>query len=135
MSIVMGSDTTVTLPFESWALNEGRKIIFANNKMHKMLASHYMLGSYQTQASYAYTYEEMCAIMTSNLGPSDRERYLSLKHDQGLQRPTGDSKLDIALYIGLRALELSGTIFVGIAKVMAVLTVVPFIIHLLSKRK
>lgn len=135
VSIVMGSDTTVIPPFESWALNDGKKIVFANNKMHKLLASHYMLGSYQTQASYAYTYEEMCAIMTSNLGPSDRERYLALKAEQGLQKPVNGSRGEVALYIALRTLQLCGTVFIGVAKIVAILTVIPFIIHLLSKRK
>ena len=135
VSIVMGSDTQVIPPFESWALDTGKKIIFANNKMHKMLASHYMLGSYQTQASYAYTFEEMCAIMTSNLGPSDRERYLALRDDQGIQMPVGTGKWEMATYIGLRSLHVAGVIFVGIAKIVAVITILPILIHWMSKKK
>lgn len=135
VSIVIGSDTEITGPFQSWALNDGKKIVFANNKMHKLLASHYMLGSYQTQASYAYTYEEMCAIMKSNLGPSDMERYLILKHGQSIQKPVNGTRGEVALYIALRTLQLCGTVFIGVAKIVAVLTVIPFIIHLLSKRK
>lgn len=135
VSIVMGSDTQVIPPFESWALDTGKKIIFANNKMHKMLSSHYMLGSYQTQASYAYTYEEMCAIMKSNMGPSDRERYLILKHEQSIQKPVDGTRAEVALYIGLRTLQLCGTILVGVAKIMAVVTIVPFVIYMMSKRK
>lgn len=135
VSIVMGSDTAVKVPFESWALNDGKKILFANNKMHKMLASHYMLGSYQTEASYAYTYEEMCEIMRANLGPSDRERYLALKDEQKIVKPVDGTKAEVALYIVLRTLQLCGTILVGVGKVVAVVTLVPFIIHLISKRK
>lgn len=62
-------------PFESWALRDGKQIVFATTKMHKILHSNHFAGSYDQGALYAYTYDEMCAIITANIGPSDRERY------------------------------------------------------------
>jgi hypothetical protein len=67
--------TDVTTPFESWALRDGKQILFATSKMHKTLQSHHFAGSYEQGAMYAYTYQEMCAIISAHLGPSDRERY------------------------------------------------------------
>lgn len=72
---IVPEGTDITIPFESWALRDGKQILFATVKMHKVLQSHHFAGSYDQGAMYAYTYEEMCAIMNSNLGPSDRERY------------------------------------------------------------
>lgn len=72
---IVSEGTDITMPFESWALRDGKQIVFATIKMHKALQSHHFAGSYDQGAMYAYTYEEMCAIMNSHLGPSDRERY------------------------------------------------------------
>lgn len=69
------ADVEMHLPFESWALCTGKQIVFATIKMHKVLQSQHFAGSYEQGALYAYTYDEMCAIMSDNLGPSDRERY------------------------------------------------------------
>lgn len=72
----------MSMPFESWALNDGKRIMFATIKMHKILQNQHFAGSYEQGAMYAYTYEEMCAIITANIGPSDRERYEAfLKED------------------------------------------------------
>ena len=74
-------------PFESWALRDGKQIMFATIKMHKILQSNHFAGSYENGAMYAYTYDEMCAIITANIGPSDRERYeagLKEQSDQSL---------------------------------------------------
>lgn len=56
--------------------------MFVNNRMHKQLKSHYMTGSYQDAAAYAYSYAEMCDIIESFIGLNDRKVYEALLADQ-----------------------------------------------------
>lgn len=72
---ILSEGADVPTPFESWALREGKQILFATTKMHKVLHSHHFAGSYEQGAMYAYTYVELCAILTAHLGPSDKARY------------------------------------------------------------
>jgi hypothetical protein len=65
----------VATPFESWALRDGKQILFATTKMHKVLQSQHIAGAYDKGAIYAFTYEELCEVLTSHLGPSDKSRY------------------------------------------------------------
>jgi hypothetical protein len=78
---IMTEGAMITGPFESWALLDGKQVLFATTKMHKVLQSHHFAGSYEQGAMYAYTFTELCAIMSAHLGPSDRERYEALEAD------------------------------------------------------
>jgi hypothetical protein len=72
---ILEEGVELSTPFETWALANSRQILFANTRMRKVLNSQYIGGTYEIGALYSYSYEEMCAIISSNLGPSDRERY------------------------------------------------------------
>lgn len=92
---IMPEGRDMPTPFESWALLDGKQIVFATIKMHKILQSQHFAGSYEQGAMYAYTYDEMCAIITANIGPSDRNRYEALlKEDSGPVLIQGNSSID-----------------------------------------
>lgn len=75
---IVSEGAMIDTPFESWALQSGKQILFATTKMHKILHSHHFAGSYENGAMYAYTYTELCAIISEHLGPCDRIRYESM---------------------------------------------------------
>lgn len=122
-------------PFESWALRDGKQIMFATIKMHKILHSNHFAGSYDQGALYAYTYDEMCAIITANIGPSDRERYeagLKEEFDQSLIKdiPSGDRlpKWHAIAYILWKALVLVIKISIKCLNTIIFLVILPLII-------
>jgi hypothetical protein len=72
---IVSEGSTFEDPMEEWALRTGEQILYVNNRMANDLKMFYMQGNYQTGAVHLIACEEMCAIMASRLGPSDRERY------------------------------------------------------------
>lgn len=68
------ADDVLTLPFESWALSNGKSIIFVNNQLQNFLKPYYMFGTFEQGAVYAYEYEELCKAIEVKIGPSDRQR-------------------------------------------------------------
>lgn len=140
---IMEDGTDVTMPFESWALREGRQILFATTKMHKALQSHHFAGSYENGAMYAYTYEEMRAILSAQLGPSDRERYeqgLKEQSDQLLikgNKPSSPgviNRQNIAWTLW-RVTEIGIWLLIKVMKMVAILTVFPIIIYFIAKSR
>lgn len=127
MSIVQGGDQQITGEFESWALNSGKQIMFVSNRMVKVLQSHYMMGSYQDQASYGYSYAEMCKIMEEYLGPSDKARVRILQQPLPTVKPNGMDYQDW-VYVMLRVARFVGVILWGTVKCVAFIAVVPFAI-------
>jgi len=92
---IVDEGTAIQGPFESWALRDGKQILFATTKMHKVLQNQHFAGSYDKGAMYAYAYEDLCAVMTVNLGPSDRDRYeAGLKEDSQPVLIRGDEGVD-----------------------------------------
>lgn len=124
----------VTLPFESWALRDGQQILFATTKMHKVLQSHHFSGSYESGALYAYTYEELCAIMRAHLGPSDEERYGAGLREQSNQTSIKDIPLwhvsgwTRIAYILWKGFELTVKVSIKILTTIIFLVILPFII-------
>lgn len=132
---IMSEGAMLTPPFESWALRDGKQIVFATIKMHKVLQSHHFAGSYEQGAMYAYTYDEMCAIMSSNLGPSDRERYEASLGEQSNRTlikdiPAEDSlpKWTRIAYIIWKSLCFIVMIFIKALTMIIFLVLLPFII-------
>lgn len=125
-------------PFESWALRDGKQIIFATIRMHKILQNQHFAGSYEQGAMYAYTYDEMCAIMTANLGPSDRERYeagLKEQSDQTLIKgiPAGElPKWHRIAYILWKTLVLVIKIFIKSLNTVIFLVILPLLLKWLN---
>lgn len=122
-------------PFESWALRDGKQIMFATIKMHKILHSNHFAGSYDSGALYAYTYDEMCAIITANIGPCDRERYeagLKEEFDQSLIKdiPSGDHlpKWHAIAYMLWKALVLVIKVSIKSLNTVIFLVILPLII-------
>lgn len=132
---IVSEGTDIDVPFESWALCDGKQILFATVKMHKVLQSQHFAGSYDKGAMYAYTYPEMCAVLTSHLGPSDRERYeAGLKGgvDQTLIRDNlPHDYLPIwtrTAYVLWKTLTLIVKVCIKVLSVLLFLVIVPFIL-------
>lgn len=132
VSIVMGDDKIIEGPFESWALNDGKRVLFAHTKMHRMLKSQYMMGSYADKASYAYTYEEMCNIVTSHIGDSDRVRYEKLQPVEHAEKPVNQYVLSFGLW---KIFEFSFFILFEIVKLVLTLIIIPFVLMFMNKPK
>lgn len=132
------ADVEMHLPFESWALCTGKQIVFATIKMHKVLQSQHFAGSYEQGALYAYTYDEMCAIISANIGPSDRERYeagLKEQSDQTLIKgiPAGElPKWHRIAYILWKTLVLVIKIFIKSLNTVIFLVILPLLLKWLN---
>ena len=132
-------DTQLEGQFESWALNSGKRLMFVNNRMHKQLQSHYMTGSYQDQAAYAYSYAEMCDIIESFIGINDRKNYEFLLAEQQeavkAKAEVPSNSLPIVMAI------LDGVLLFGIKlcwltiKLVGFLLIIPVIFNLLKNHK
>lgn len=89
----------------------GKQIVCAERRLHKLLESHLLGGSYESGALYAFEYAELCAVLRDQLGPSDRDRYLQLKHRPSAPRQTTLwQRTKVAAHIGWKLAGL--TIFV-----------------------
>lgn len=134
---ITDGDTQLDGEFESWALNNGKRLMFVNNRMHKQLESHYMAGSYQDQAAYGYSYAEMCDIIESFIGINDRKNYEALLAEQqeAVKAKVPSNSLPIVMTI------LDGVLLFGIKlcwltiKLVGFLIIIPVILNLLKKPK
>lgn len=141
---ILDGDKSIDLPFESWALRDGKAIIFAHNRLQQMLKQFYVGGQFQDKALYTYSYDEMVMIVKSGLGPSDRERYeeaLAFK-DAVVQKrrndpPSvrGEERTIVALQVVLELCSLFFHVLYGIGKVLLTILLIPFIIKFVSKPK
>lgn len=131
----------VATPFESWALRTGPQILFATTKMHKVLHSQHMLGSYETGAMYAYSYEELCAIIAGSLGPSDRQRYeAGLKESFDQTSIKGISKRDSSKlnwgrigYITWKVFEFTVWLMIKILKLLGLVILIPILVGWINR--
>lgn len=131
---IKSEESMMDLPFESWALRDGKQIMFATIKMHKILQSQHFAGSYEQGAMYAYTYEEMCAIITANIGPCDRERYeAGLKEESNKTLITGidrRSKWGVIAYALWKTLVLVMKILIKSINTILFLVLLPLIMSI-----
>lgn len=124
------ADDTVVPPFESWALITGAQVVFANVKMQALLKGQYMYGSYDTKAVYAYTYDEMHAILTEYLGPCDRERVAIARSKKSLKPANfayGHAFVKSSQLLGIVA-------YMGV-KFLGLMLIIPFLIKLITRPK
>jgi len=66
---------TYQYPIKCWAMNDGRRVLFAHSKMGKLLEKFHMGGNYEHMAMYGLSYDELCHIVRDAIGPSDDERF------------------------------------------------------------
>jgi hypothetical protein len=137
---ILDEDKVIDTPFESWALDNGKGLIFAHNRLPAMLKQFYVGGQFQDKALYTYSYDEMVLIAKSGLGPSDRERYEAVKSfvpEKPSKRPSlqGEERTIVALQVLLEVCGLFFHVMYGIGKVVLTILLVPFIIKLVSKPK
>lgn len=141
---ILDEDKSIDLPFESWALLDGKALIFAHNRLHAMLKQFYVGGQFQDKALYTYSFDEMCLIVKAGLGPSDRERYeLALTEQAEIKKQRrndpasvrGEARTIVALQVFLEVCSLFFHVMFGIGKVVLTIFLVPFVIRMISKPK
>jgi hypothetical protein len=131
---VVPEGTDIIGNFESWALSKGSQILYVNNRMDKDLKPYYMSGSYQAGAMYAYSYDEMIAIIKSRLGPSDYERYeMAVAQSHALQPKQIQYNPLAAVWIEGIATTLIHGVLLSI-KFVVLMCIVPFVIMFLNKK-
>jgi hypothetical protein len=127
---ILDSDVILKDKFDSWALINGTQIIFVNNKMHPLLKNYYMSGSYSTKALYLYSYEELYAILTVYLGPSDAVRYEQLVQ---AKRGHGWFRYELASYFAVKSVSFAGQIFWMSLKFIGLMLIIPFVISIFKR--
>ena len=138
---ILDESAVLDTPFESWALCNGKAIIFAHNRLQQLLKQFYVGGQFQDKALYTYSYDEMVMIVKSDLGPSDRERYEALcnappQESKKVEAAVkGEERTIVALQILLEVCSLLFHVLYGIGKVLLTILLVPFIIKFVSKPK
>lgn len=89
--------------FEAWSLRTGKQVMCVERGLHRLLAKHHLGGAYEAGALYALEYDDMCAVLRDQLGPSDRDRYLKLQQDVGLlEHGAPGQRLRVAGHIAWR---------------------------------
>lgn len=131
---ILAADVVLNKPFDSWALNTGKRLLFAHNQMHRKLKSHYVMGTFEQGAIYAYSPEEAGNIITSSIGLNDEEAYKALSVDQVPQKSGVDRSYVTWLTVGKVCSFLIWFAW-GIIKVISFLLVIPFLIAWLKKPK
>lgn len=131
---IIDADVKLDKPFDSWALNTGKRLLFAHNQMHRLLKSHYMVGSFEQGAMYAYDFAEMSHIITSTIGLDDKAAYEALLA-QGVPQKSSVDKSYVTWYTVGKACEFLIWFTWGIVKVVSFLLVIPFLISWINKRK
>lgn len=120
-------------PTECWAIRSGKQFLFARMKLPNLLDKFYFGGTYEKMAHYIISYQEMCAIVSDHMGPSDRKRY-----EMALAAAEGRKTVDwVAVAPALIQGTLS-TITLILARGFRLLSVVillPIALHWLNKRK
>jgi hypothetical protein len=140
---ILDSEASIPLPFESWALKNGKAIVWANVRMASLLKNSYVYGSFESKAVYTFTFDEMCAIVNSHVGPSDREAYeLALQELSDVKRvekskPLYD-KWQRWWYGSIVASEVAWTLLTTVGKVVGMLLkllLVPLVIAFVRRPK
>jgi hypothetical protein len=90
-----------------------------------------MFGAFTAKAIYTYSYEEMCAIITSHIGPSDKALYESLTVDQ---ESDSSNRYVTAMTLWLIT-ENVLKLFVGAVRMVFTIVIIPIIIAFISKPK
>jgi hypothetical protein len=118
-------------PTECWALDTGKKVMYARRRIVGDLATFHLGGTFESRARYVMPYDELYAVLTERMGPCDRVKYL-LVRERAAQTP----------YVGLRsrgefASRSADLLLFTVGKALKFLTIVllfPFLIMWFNKR-
>jgi hypothetical protein len=131
---IVKAGKTYNHPIESWAIRSGSQVMMARSKLGKLLDKQHLGGSFEGMAQYGLSYEELKAVVTHQMGPSDRERYMQAvqQTDQVLSR---EDKVRLTAQVSTSIFE---TLFITLGhgiKFLAIMLIMPFIIMFFGKRK
>ena len=133
---IVPEESEINGQFESWALNDGKQILFVDTQMHKVLKSFHMFGNYESGAMYGYSFDEMVKILTSKLGLCDRARFMELEQAQnGVRYVDQSERWEWRSQFVIEAFWFMIKFLVMAGKFLAWMVLIPLLIRLFSKHK
>lgn len=117
---IMKADDQISGHFETWALNNGLRVLFVETALGRLLNKHHMGGSYESGALYGLSHTEMVDVLTSKMGECDRARYERLEQEVQAAKAQRDEVLRNSRFPLLR---LAAAISWGTAKLLTVIVV------------
>lgn len=127
-----------TYPYkmECWAIADGKQFMFARTKLGKIMDKFHLGGNFEKMANYAVSFEDMCAVVKTGMGPSDRERYESSKEiSERVSSGARATRQGLILVTTMRALGTFGLIVGRTVRLILVLVLVPFLIMFFNKSR
>lgn len=128
----------VSGPYEAWALNDGKRILFADSGLHRLVKHKYMLGSHTTGAVYAYPFEEMVRICESKIGLGEKGSYEAALLQQATVQEARPKVRDMPSRWPqdlFNVLKFIGFVIWRSAKFLLIMGLIPIIISIFKGRK
>lgn len=117
---IMRDDDRISGHFETWALNNGPRVLFVETALGRLLSKHHMGGSYENGALYGLSHTEMVDVLTSKMGECDRARYERLDQELRAAQVQRDEALKKSKFPLLR---LAAAISWGTAKLFTTIII------------
>jgi len=116
---------------ECWALDDGKRVVFARMQMWRLLRHYHVGGSYSDMAKYGLSYGELLRVVASRIGPCDRERYeLTIRTAPRAESPGAWPLIET---VATGALETLWVVFRGSVKFVLVVVLLPFVIMFFNR--
>lgn len=140
---VLRANDRIAEPFKVWAMNDGRRILFVERDLGRMLSKHHIGGNFESGAMYGLPPHEMAMILETKMGEDDRTRYLRLKTEAEVRKKELDAKvaaskfplLKLSSIISWGVLQLLMTVVWHSIKLIVFLVVFPIIIGIIRSQK
>lgn len=120
-------------PFTSWPLNTGKSVSFVNIRLHKLLKSFYISGTYASGAMYGLPYDQMVSLVTSHIGLDEKSFYNQVIQQSSSKDEYHRNRL-IMTFVGRLSMSFI-TILYEICKFVLIMLIIPFIIKLFTGKQ
>lgn len=117
-------------PIECWALDEGRKVLYARRQIVRDLATFHLGGRFENMSKYVMPFDELYGILTHRMGPCDRVRYVLAKEDH---RAVPHYSLQTKTYILGRTLDTILFTCWELTKMLFKIVLFPFVIMFVNR--
>lgn len=120
-------------PFTSWPLNTGKSVSFVNIRLHKLLKSFYISGTYFSGALYGLPYDQMVSLVTSYIGLCEEAMYDQLSQNVP-KRNNRDRNMLIMTFCVRFAMWFITCVYLT-CKFILTMLLIPFIIKLFTNKQ
>jgi len=136
---MVDADSSIELPFCSWALKSGSQILFVYQKLHKVLKGFHMHGTYQDGATFGYSHDDMKAILTKYLGEDDETRLMILRgaheSDPGVKAEHHKVLVRFLAYFTIEGGSFMFKVVWMASKFVGLMLILPIALHMFNKNK